>query len=503
MRKPVSDTGRAVVVGGGFAGVLAAAALACRVREVVVVERDVYPQGPGPRRGVPQARHVHLLWSGGARALEELVPGVTDDLLAAGARRVPLPRDMVALSPRGWFRRWPASHLLYLCSRDLLDWTIRRRVLADPRIRVREGTEVLGLAGDARRVTGVRLRAPSGEESLLTADLVVDAGGRGSRAPVWLAALGAGRPRERRVDTGLVYASRVYRAPAGTEDFPVVNVQADPRAGTPGRAAVVAPVEGGRWLVTVGGTRGGEPTADPEHFETFAAGARHGVVGALARNAEPLSPVVLCRSTVNRRRYVERLRGRPRGFVVLGDAVAAYNPVYGHGMSVAAQGALALRRAVRAGRAGAPGTARRAQRGIARPVSVAWDLATGQDVFYPGAADRPPSLWERLLARAVDRLLYVSTGSGLVARVVTDVMTLERPPAVLLRPDVVWALLRGPRLPQLSGPPLTAEEWAAAGVSGASAADSAGAGATRAAPPVPAPGGPAGTPGGTGARGAP
>ena len=60
----------AVVLGGGLAGMLAASVLVKHVDEVTVVERDKLPDDPSPRSGVPQARHAHLLMSGGARAIE-------------------------------------------------------------------------------------------------------------------------------------------------------------------------------------------------------------------------------------------------------------------------------------------------------------------------------------------------------------------------------------------------------------------------------------------------
>jgi 2-polyprenyl-6-methoxyphenol hydroxylase-like FAD-dependent oxidoreductase len=76
-----------VVLGGSVAGLLAAAALAPRYDSIVVVERDLLPDAPVPRRGVPQASHVHGLLPSGQQAIEELLPGFTDRLVAAGAHR--------------------------------------------------------------------------------------------------------------------------------------------------------------------------------------------------------------------------------------------------------------------------------------------------------------------------------------------------------------------------------------------------------------------------------
>ncbi|MFE9557453.1 FAD-dependent monooxygenase [Streptomyces sp. NPDC006703] len=453
---------RAVVIGGGTAGMLAAAALSEHADLVTVVERDALPTGPEPRKGLPQARHVHVVWSGGARAMESLLPGVTEGWLAAGARRIPLPTGLVSMQSQGWMRRWPEMQFMIACSRDLLDWVVREQVVARPRVTVLERTELLCLEGGRDRVTGVRVRTPDGEERVLEADLVVDGSGRGSRAPLWLGALGVPAPREEEVDSGLVYASRVFRAPEGSEDYPLVNVQSDAREPVPGRTTTIVPIEGGRWLVTLSGTRGGRPSGDADEFEAFARSVRHPVVGELIAEAEPLSDVVVTRSTVNRRIFFEKVDPWPEGFVALGDAVATYNPVYGHGLTVAAQGAVALRENVAAHGLAAAGLARRVQRAVARPVSVAWDLATGQDILYPGAIGKQPGLGAKVLRRYVDRLLLTATGRPLVTKAFFDVITLSAPLASLARPEVVLAVLRGPALPKLTAPPLTERELAIA-----------------------------------------
>ncbi|EGX57447.1 monooxygenase [Streptomyces zinciresistens K42] len=464
--RPAPDTRRAVVLGGSHTGMLAARALAGLADRVVVVDRDTLPAGAEPRKGLPQARHAHMLWSGGVLAMERLLPGITEALRAAGARRLPVTTDIVALSARGWFRRWPESHHVVLAGRDLLDATVRAQVLADERVELVQGAEAVGLTGSAAGVTGVRVRTRDGEERVLEAEFVVDATGRGSSAPQWLAALGLPAPRRREVDSGLVYASRLHLAPEHARDgFPVVNVQPDPGDGGPGRAGFLLPVEEGRWIVTLSGTRGGEPGAAAEEFVPFARERlRHPVIGELLENAEPLSGVSVTRSTVNRRYFYERTPRWPDRFVVLGDALAAFNPVYGHGLSVAAQSAVILRDVLRRRGLAAPGTARRVQRAVARPVGAAWDLAIGQDVFYPGATENGPSLRERLVAAYVGRLMHTATGNGRIARRVTDVTSLERGAHVLLAPSVLLATLFGPLKPALSGPPLTAEERKAGGL---------------------------------------
>ncbi|MBN0043355.1 FAD-dependent monooxygenase [Streptomyces actuosus] len=458
---PSRTAARAVVVGGSIAGMLAAAAVKDHVGSVEIIEAHDLPDGPGPRVGVPQAAHLHLLQSGGAEAIDGLLPGVLDQLLAEGAHRIPMTTNTVIHSPEGWYRRWRrATHYLVAASRDLTDHVVRETVLKDPRVRVRPRTTAVGLLGDRRQVTGVRLHADGQGETELTADLVVDASGRASRTPQWLARLGIGGLRRDRIDSGLVYASRIYRAPVPTRDWPMVAVNADPRLPRPGNAGGILPIEGDRWHVSLMGAPGGRPTRDADAFEPFARTLRHPVVADLLAHAEPLTEVSVTHSTANRRSYYERLASWPEGLVVLGDAVAAFNPVHGQGMSVAAQGAAALRDLLRDGPAGGPsaGLARRAQRAVARPVDLAWALAVGQDIHFSTTTGRSPNLADRLLHRYVGRLSRTATGSFRAATALTDVLTLQAPPVTLVRPDVLLAALAGPLRPQLDGPPLTAAE---------------------------------------------
>ncbi|MGD9486292.1 FAD-dependent monooxygenase [Streptomyces sp. TRM70308] len=460
----------AVVVGGGLAGMLTASLLARYTDSVTVVDRDTYPEGPEPRKGVPQARHCHILWSGGARVLEELLPGTQRRLTGAGAHRIPIPAGLVSYTPFGWQHRFADEQYTLACTRPLLDHTVRHQALREPGVTVAERTEALELCGTADRVTGVRVRElDTGTVRRLDADLVVDTSGRGSAARRWLERLGVPAAEEETVDTGMVYATRVFQAPRAAPDsgpFPLVSVLADPGAGGPGRNAVLMPVEGGRWIVTLSGTRGGEPPAAEADFLGYARGAvRHPLVGDLVAALEPLTPVWRSRSTVNRRVHYDRLPRWPEGLLVLGDAATAFNPVYGHGMSAAARGVAAVERELRARGLG-PGLARAAQRAVARAADDPWLLATSGDVRYPGArvTSRDPRLTDPATAaaqrRAADAMSAVATRNQEVSRAAVGLMTLSTTIAQIQTPALLAALRRGPERPAHPSPPLTSGERA-------------------------------------------
>lgn len=453
--------GRALVLGGGLAGVLAASVLARHLDSVVVVERDRYPDGPVVRKGVPQAQHGHLLLTGGARRLDALLPGVVDELLGHGARRLGLPRDVVSLTAQGWMPRFREMRFALSCSRALLDWVVRKRVLGDGRIRVAEDTTALRLCGDGARVTGVLVRdRASGQPRLLEADLVVDATGRGSKAPEWLRLLGLPEVREELVDPGLAYATRLYRVPPGAPaDFPNVSIQAEPGNGRPGRAGVIFPIEGDQWLVTLSGTRGAEPPVDDAGFEQFARGLPHRVISELIAAAEPLGRARGYRNNANRRRRFDRLRRWPDGFLVIGDAVATTNPTYGHGMSVAAGAAVALHRGLHRHQL-RPGSCRRIQRGITAAAQASWMMATSQDRLYPDVVGGGPSRTLLVQKRLTDRLQRVAAEDPTVFDALLQGHTLSGVPSPLVIPRIVRGLLRGGARPDHGDPPFTPAERA-------------------------------------------
>ncbi|MFJ7999197.1 FAD-dependent oxidoreductase [Streptomyces sp. NPDC096310] len=454
-RAPGRRARHAVVVGGSLSALLTARVLSDHVDRVTVIERDRFPEGPEPRAGVPQSRHLHVLLESGQRALEELLPGILDELGEHGCPRIGQPSDLVQWQGGRFFRRTPASAHLLTGSRPLLEWLVRRRVVADPRITVLEGTEVVGLVGDATRVRGVRLRergarAPY-EARPLAADLVVDASGRGTRAPDWLAAIGAEPAHEETLDTGLAYASRLYRGPESAEGpdclgyfFVAGRDQAE--------GGVALPVESGLHLVTLTGLRGSEPPSDDAGFLGFATRLPHPALHAWLSRAEPASPVHAFRSTANVRRRYDRAGRRPAGFLATGDALCSFNPVYGQGMAVAALGALALAKALADPRR--TPTTRRVQRALVSASRQAWDVAAGADRVLPGArgnaarvraADRPVAWYLRRVLERVGEDPVVGDAFRGVTHLTSTV-------GVLFAPRVVRAVLFGRIAPVLSEP---------------------------------------------------
>jgi 2-polyprenyl-6-methoxyphenol hydroxylase-like FAD-dependent oxidoreductase len=450
----VSDEARmqggphAVVLGAGIAGLVAARVLTEHFSRVTIVEQDQLPAQAAPRNGTPQSRHVHaLLWSG-REIFQQLFPGFEDDLARAGAPLLDGIKDIAWLSAAGWLIRYPSKYVGRAASRPLIEWTMYQRLLGDPRVTFVEGAAALGLTAtaDRARVTGVRTRPRRGDgsEATFAADLVVDATGRGSRATQWLRDLGYPEPDRTEIDAHLGYTSRLYRLREDPHrDWNAVYVQA--KLPSDLRGGVLIRLENGEWLLTLGGYGRDYPPTDDEGFLAFARSLRSPLIYDSIRDAEPLTSAVATRSTANVWRHYERLTRWPDGFIAMGDAVCAFNPVYGQGMSVAAKEAVVLDTYLREQRRDdLTGFAPRFQKRIAGEVAPVWAIATSEDVKVPGVEGGQPRRSDRLIQAYMERVVALTTEDAFARNIFTQVTNLERPATLLFHPRLVAKVILGP-----------------------------------------------------------
>ncbi|WP_433288430.1 FAD-dependent oxidoreductase [Micromonospora sp. CA-244673] len=450
----VARVGRAVVIGAGFVGLLAAQVLARHVERVLLVDQDQLPAGPTPRRGTPQARHSHLLWSGGARAVERIVPGALTRLQTRGANRIALPAQLLSMSSAGWMRRFAGEQYLLACSRDLLDWTLREEILLDGAIEVSWGCQATSLVGDQHQVRGIRLyEAQHRREIEVSCDLLVIATGRASRAEDWLVGLGLPAPPTKIIHPGVFYVTHAFQAPRSMRDgFPLVSIHPSPNQPTLVRAGSLVPIEEGLWHVTLSVIRGTRPPARSQDFIALARQARTPFLADLISLAQPIGSVRVTRATSNYRKYVELLPAWPQGLLLIGDALTAYNPFYGHGMSAGARGVLELDGALSDG--GHEFNSRAVQRSVVETTRVPWAIASRQDREFAEHSSRP-SLTHRTTMSFLRRLLATANEDPMVAEAMLDVYTLSKSHLRLLSPQIIARILIGSRVPPLDHPPLT------------------------------------------------
>jgi flavin-dependent dehydrogenase len=437
-RIPESE-GDAVVVGAGIAGLLAARVLADAFERVTVIERDPLPDEPAPRRGVPQDVHVHVLLEGGRITLEDLFPGFSTELHGAGGVVAELGRDVKLHLRGGFLAAGTNPHELWFATRPLYEHLIRRRVTTLNPVTIRSHCRFVEfLVDDTTAVNGVAIRNRASEREELPADLVVDATGRTSRTPTWLAKHGYTPPPldEIRIDLG--YGSTfVERPPDDTRSF-LMGAEA-PQT----RGAFVNPVEGNRWHVNVHGMHGDHPPADPKGFEEFAASLPTDDVKDVLDEHSMVSEIATQYPFPSNRRYrYEELDRFPNGLLVVGDAIASYNPIYGTGMSAAALQALALHHALISDDRTdlALGFFDRA----AAVIDVVWDQTLGSDSAFP-QTDGPNSREASILDWYVNRLFRRAQFDDRLSDAAFQVISLQQAPTTWFRPRVVWHVVRPAR----------------------------------------------------------
>ncbi|MBD0859833.1 FAD-dependent monooxygenase [Gordonia sp. zg691] len=369
-----------VIAGGGMSGLLAAAAASAHAETVTIVEKDTYPSDPEPRRGVPQGRQVHALLGAGQDAMTRLLPGVVDDFAAAGAALIDSPRDLAVFGSQGWAGRVDSGTRTVMMRRPQLEHVVRSRVLALPNVRVVHASVTGLLASDDRSiVTGLTLL--DGES--ISGDLIIDATGRVSRSPEWLADLGYPQPEEKEMRSHIGYATAEVRLPEGVFPDGVEGVLAHPHPGNH-RGAAVVPADNGIHLIAGLGMMNQDPPKGMDGFLAHLDAAPSPIIGEIARKAEFLGQPVSYRIRGSRRRLWEELDRYPDGYLVVGDAVMAFNPLYGQGMSVAACEAVALADSL-AENPAAAGLARRAQEAMQGVIDTVFAMAVSTDGAYDGA----------------------------------------------------------------------------------------------------------------------
>lgn len=328
----------------------------------------------------------------------------------------------------------------YATSRPFLEHTVRRHVLRLPGVTLRSDTTVDRLAVEGDRVTG----AVDSAGARHGADLVVDCTGRNTRLLGQLADAGFPAPPESTVTIDVAYGSRILRRQPGDIDARFAVVAGPPRE-APHRMGALLPMEGDRWMLTVGGYHGDAPPTDPDAYLDYVRGLATPLLADVLERAEALTPVMTYRTPSNQRRHPERLRRLPAGFVALGDALCSFNPVYAQGMSSAVCQAEALDLTLGSGHPlGSADMARDFYRRAAKVIDNPWTIAAGGDFADPRTTgSRQPGTG--LVNRYLEQVFRACHTSETITAQMTRVQNLLAPPTSLLAPPTVARVLLAAR----------------------------------------------------------
>jgi 2-polyprenyl-6-methoxyphenol hydroxylase-like FAD-dependent oxidoreductase len=440
---------RAVVIGGSIAGLAAACVLADHFDQVVVLERDVVGLGPAPHKSVPQARHIHALLASGHRVLSALFPGFTERLMQSGAIHYRVGVDTAYHFQNGkaytlfgaWREPCDTGIDVYSQSRALLEHLVRQCTAVLAKVAIKTGTEATNLHVVDGSVRGVRYVDGEGER-MLEADLVVDAAGRGSHAPRWLAALGYPSPPESSIGVQFAYASARYRIPAAYDDTARAVLVVSPDFPTGG---VLQEIEDRTWIVSLGARFGGIPPTDEAGFLAFARALHSPRIHELLVGAERIEAIARYRYPTSVWRHYEQSPSSPARLILVGDALCSFNPVWGQGMSVALLQAEALAQILARNRRMGRGLERLGRDffdAAAKVIGAAWTLAANLDFAYPQTVGIRPRFMA-LRTRYSAALDALARRDPAVTRLLYEVYHLLKPVSALTAPRLGGRALMG------------------------------------------------------------
>ncbi|MET9427812.1 MULTISPECIES: FAD-dependent monooxygenase [unclassified Streptomyces] len=420
---------RAIVMGGSYAGLFAARVLSDYAEDVVVVEPDVIGDDGFGRR-TPQRHQLHALLAMGHTQLERWFPGITDDLVQGGA--VLGQGDDVQFYLDGRLKAAVAGARMLGATRPFLESHLRRRVAAIENVRFRQA-QTTGLVLREDRVIGVTTAAlDSGETAeTIEAEFVVDAMGRTSPLEDWLVQNGWDKAPVDRMRIDLGYATAMFHR--GTELGSTVIAHSSPGPASNYQPTVTEPgalaaVEGDRWSVVLAGYADHRP--GPDHKE-FLRRMRRCVapLQTVADTSAMIGDVKTYRFVESRRRVHTRLCRFPGGLVVVGDALASVNPVYGQGLTLAALAANAL--GAYLGSTPSPQSPAWDYFRLAEAVvEGAWQLSTVADLAQPHVTGPYPRGY-RVQKWVADRITEASVCDSAVNARYMGVVNMELPPKAL------------------------------------------------------------------------
>jgi flavin-dependent dehydrogenase len=387
------------------------------------------------RKGVPQGRHTHGLLVSGARVLERWFPGFREELIKDGAVAGDVAAEARWFTEGACLTRFKSGLEHLLMTRPFLEGRLRQRVLELPNIAARQGLRVAGLtvSSDGRRVTGVRT---CNEE--IAADIVIDATGRGSRSPEWLAALGYPKPEEERVEMALAYTTRFFRRRRE-------HVEGDSAViipPTPGgkRGGVMLAQEADRWTVTLIKHFGQAPPQELDAFIEYSRTIPAPYIYEVVKDAEPTSEPESMHFPASMRRRYEKVDRFPEAYVVFGDAIASFNPIYGQGMSVAALESEELAAALEQGSGELLGP--RFFRRAAKIVDIPWAISVGNDLRMPETIG-PRNIGVNFINWYMSKLHKTAHADPIAALAFFRVGNLLAPPPSVLHPKIACRVLIG------------------------------------------------------------
>jgi 2-polyprenyl-6-methoxyphenol hydroxylase-like FAD-dependent oxidoreductase len=436
---------RVIILGGGYAGMLAAQVLSNHFEHVILVERfnDFFESTSGTiRKGIPQAYHLHVLLQKGQEILQTLFPNLLENL-KPDCLKIDWALDTKWCGPYGIYPQYPSKVKTMLFSRAHLDKLMRERINSIPNLEILIGEANQFFHDEVNnKIIGVQIKNSRNELNRIDGDLIIDARGRRSTISQALTQLGYTLPAASSIKNELGYATRMYHLPAQHDKhFKQFYLQVYP--GLVNRGVVLSPIENNYFLVTLIGIGKDQPPKDNNDFVIYLDTMPDKELHEILKYLTPVTDTKVYRNMSNLHHHFGKTNKWPKGLIVLGDAACVLNPVYGQGMTVATKEVLLLKKQYQLIKNN-PLLANKNwehnfQKQIDKQLSFPWLIATAEDQRTTAPHLLPRHI--KFMHWYFDCVLKLAVINPKIHALFLQVLHMLRAPYILFKPTLLFKIL--------------------------------------------------------------
>lgn len=429
----------AIIIGGSIAGLLTAKVISPYFSKITLLDRDTISDKSGNlRKGVAQAAHAHIFLKRGLTGLETLLPGFTDYLIEKGAVKTNATQGWQSYFPEGFLCRFE-SDLEVLCqSRNLLESTLRDFILRSAdNIELIENAEVTNTLLSETKNPEVHYSI-NDERLNIAADLLVDCSGRNSKTPLHLKNMGFGNVPKLKISPFLGYATRIFKNISLPDDYESTLVMAKDPDFT--RGGIVMPIEGNQYIVTLFGFSKDYPPGDETAYLAFAESLRVPTIFDAIKNAQPVSEIKQFVKKDCEFYQYSKLKKWPRGFLVSGDAITSFNPIYGQGITTTIMATEILQKSFQQQSDNVD--FKNLQKQICNNYNLPWLISKNEDLRWPGTEGEKASWFLKKMHAFSNKVARASTKNKEVDYAYLSVLHMVSLPTLLLKPSILYKIFK-------------------------------------------------------------
>ncbi|MGQ0620688.1 MAG: FAD-binding oxidoreductase [Panacagrimonas sp.] len=434
--------GTAVVIGGSIAGIATAKVLCERFEKVIVLEQDGQHDRREGRPGAAQGWHLHHLLTAGQQEIERIFPGIIDDMVREGAFKVDM-ADQYRLRLGGSWKKPCKSEIEIVCAgRPLLEWCVRRRLDAEPKVQFHYDRQVQDLIYDpaSNTVIGVAVNQVDGLR-VIPAEFVVDASGKNTRLPEFMERMGLDAPELEQDILNCFYSTMWHKVPPERQWQDKVMVICYAYRPNEDTYSAQYYTDSSRNILssTLVAYNCYSPPRNAAEFREFARRMPSPVAGELFDGLEPASQVYNFRSPNMQRYKYEKLRRLPNALVAVGDSYTSTDPVAGLGMTITLQEVARLRELLASNEPTSSALPKRYYRAVSRIADMAWFVVREQNLRFPWIKDveKKRPFYFRGLTWYMDRVVELVHDDLASYRKFLAVVHLVKPATTLLTPPMI------------------------------------------------------------------